>query len=176
MKEQDFEAKNLPEWRKYDAALDALEKGITDTIDVSDIPVQVRARCLDLSLARYRMYGSRMCEHLNHQVTRGHNLVAKTEGGVREKMVHFFVAGFPQAMRREWRLLVVSWLFFLVPFFGIWISYAHDQEWVYSLLGDTQMQNMDEWYGKGSSGSMRDEFGSNFAMFGHYIKFIFSAF
>ncbi len=170
MKEQDFEAKNLPEWRKYDATMDLLEKGEVDAVEVSEVPAQVRARCLDLSLARYRMYGARMCEHLNHQVTRGHHLVAKSEGGVREQMLYFFVAGFPQAMRREWRLLVVCWLFFLVPFFGIWVSYSHDQEWVYSLLGELQMQNMDEWYGKGSKGSERDEFGSNFAMFGHYVN------
>ncbi|MGJ8657277.1 MAG: stage II sporulation protein M [Akkermansiaceae bacterium] len=170
MKEQDFEAKNLPEWRKFDATMEVLEKGDVEAVDMSKVPAQVRARCLDLSLARYRLYGSRMCEYLNHQVTRGHNLVAKTEGGVREKMVHFFVAGFPQAMRREWRLLLVCWLFFLVPFFGIWASYNHDPEWVHSLLGEGQRSNMDEWYGKGSTGTMRDEFGSNFAMFGHYIN------
>jgi uncharacterized membrane protein SpoIIM required for sporulation len=170
MKEQDFEAKNLPEWRKYDATMEVLEKGDVSAVDISKVPAQVRSRCLDLSLARHRLYGSRMCEYLNFQVTRGHNLVAKTEGGVREKMVHFFVAGFPQAMRREWRLLVICWLFFLVPFFGMWLSYDHDQEWVHSLLGEAERESMDEWYGKDSTGSMRDEFGSNFAMFGHYIN------
>lgn len=170
MKEQDFEAKNLAEWRKYDAIMEVLEKGDVGAVDMSKVPAQVRSRCLDLSLARYRLYGSRMCEYLNHQVTRGHNMVAKAEGGVREKMLHFFIAGFPQAMRREWRLLVICWLFFLVPFLGIWASYSHDQEWVHSLLGEAQRKNMDAWYGKNSTGSMRDEFGSNFAMFAHYIN------
>ena len=170
MKEQDFEAKHQAEWRKYDATMEHLEKSGDKWVDISKVPSQVRARCMDLSLARYRLYGSRMCEYLNHQVTRGHNMVAKSEGGVREKILHFFMAGFPQAMRREWKLLVICWLFFLVPFFGIWISYQHDQEWVHSLLGEAQRENMDEWYGKGSTGSMREEFGSNFAMFAHYVN------
>ena len=170
MKEHDFESKNKEDWRKYDATLDLLEGGKHDAVDVSKVPAEVRARCLDLSLARYRLYGTRMCEYLNYQVTRGHNLVAKSESGMREKILHFFVEGFPQAMRREWKLLVVCWLFFLVPFFAIYLSYQYDAEWVYSLLGETDRQNMNEWYGKNSTGSPRDEFGSNFQMFGHYIN------
>lgn len=170
MKEQDFEAKNTEEWRKFDVTLGLLEKGDPKFVDVAKVPAEVRARSLDLSLARYRLYGNRMCEYLNHQVTRGHNIVAKSDSGVREKMLHFFVEGFPQAMRREWRLLVVCWLFFLVPFFAIYLSYQHDPEWVYSLLGESQRQDMDAWYGKNSTGSMRDDFGSNFMMFGHYVN------
>ncbi len=170
MKEQEFEAKNFPEWRKFDAVMDALEKGNVGAVDISKVPGQVRARCLDLSLARYRIYGSRMCDYLNQQVTRGHNLVAKPEVGLGENALYFFVAGFPRAIRREWRLLVVCTLIFLVPFFAIWASYGHDQEWVHSLLGEGQRENMDQWYGKDSTGSMRTEFGSNFAMFAHYIN------
>ncbi len=170
MNEKDFKEKNNAEWLRYNAMMEVVEKGDVGNVDISQVPAQVRSRCLDLSLARYRVYGSRVCDLLNYQVTRGHHVMAKSESGMWEKVVHFFVAGFPQAMRREWRLLIVCWLFFLVPFFGIWWSYEHDPEWVHSLLGESERANMDAWYGKDSKGGMRDEFGSNFAMFGHYIN------
>ncbi len=171
MKESDFEAKNTQDWRQYDMVMENLERGNHDAVDTPKVPGMVRKLCSDLSLARHRMYGSRTCENLNYRVTRGHKLVAKADGGFRDKVVKFFMADFPQAMRKEWKLLVVCWLVFLVPFFVMWMSYSYDQEWADSMLGDGAKGDLDASYGKGddSNLSMRDEFGANFMMFGHYI-------
>ncbi len=170
MKESEFIAKNQKEWARYDYIMSSIEDGKLDQVDTAELPKLFRARCAELTLARHRMYSNRTCENLNYRVTRGHKLVARSEGGFKEKILHFYTAGFPQAMRREWRLHLVCWLFFLIPFFGMWMSYEYDQEWVHSMLGDETRANMDEWYGKDSTGSMRDEFGSNFMMFAHYVN------
>lgn len=170
MKESEFEEKHQKEWSQYDLMMTQIEAGKSDMLDVADVPKNFRKRCAELALARYRMYGKKTCENLNYRVTRGHKLVARAEGGFKEKVLHFYAVGFPQAMRREWRLHIVCWVFFLLPFLGMLLSYGHDQEWVHSMLGETERQNIDEWYGKNSTGSMRDEFGSNFHMFGHYIN------
>ncbi len=171
MNENDFIQKKHKEWMHYESVVAQLERGKeVEAVDMSQVPTMVRSRCNDLALARHRMYSNRVCEDLNQKVIRGHQQVSKSDAGFREKIIHFFMRGFPQAVRREWRLLLVCWLFFLVPFFGIWMSYEHDQEWVNSLLSESTRQNMDDWYGKDSTGSMRDEFGSNFMMFGHYIN------
>lgn len=170
MKESDFVAKNSQEWHEYDQAMDALERGKYDQVDTTKVPGMVRKMCSDLSLARHRMYGSRTCENLNYRVTRGHKLVAKAEGGFRDKVVNFFTTDFPQVMRKEWRLLVVCWLVFLVPFFAMWISYGYDPEWANSMLGDGARDQLEAAYGKGGDISSRDELGANFMMFGFYIN------
>jgi len=170
MKESEFTIKNQKEWREYDQIVTSIESGNYDHVDTAKVPKLFRKRCAELALARHRMYSSRACEDMNDRVTRGHKLVARSEGGFKEKIVSFYTTTFPRAMRQEWRLHIVCWLFFLLPFFGMWLSYGHDQEWVHSMLGDETRRNMDEWYGKGSTGSMREEFGSNFMMFGFYVN------
>jgi len=117
------------------------------------------------------MYGSRMSEYLNDQVVRGHKVISHADSGFREKIIHFFKAGFPQAMRKEWRLFIVCTLFFVIPLLGIWMSYQFNPEWTYSLLNQEAREALDQSYGKtGNLSDYRDMQGSNFFMFGHYIR------
>lgn len=170
MKAREFEEKKAEQWRDYDSRLKQLEAGKGDE-SVEQLPKMVRARCQELSLARHRMYGESVCEYLNQQVIRGHKVLATSSSGFIEKILYFFAQEFPQTMRREWRLHILCWLFFLIPFFGMWISIYHDLDWVRSILGSDGMASMDSMYGKGEEANldMRDETGANFMMFGHYV-------
>lgn len=173
MNVKDFEAKNAEKWRLYDESMQKLEKGKKDYItDVSKIPKMLRERCLELSIARHRMYGENLSEYLNQQVIRGHKIVSRSSVGGLEKSLRFFTSGFPNSIRREWKLFVLCWAFFLIPAIGMWISIYYDLDWVRSILGSDGMASMDSMYGKGDEdliGGMRDKAGADFMMFGHYI-------
>jgi uncharacterized membrane protein SpoIIM required for sporulation len=170
MKARDFEEQKSDKWRDYDSQMQAIESS-NKSVDVESVPKMIRERCQELTLARHRMYGETICEYLNTQVIRGHKVLANSSGRFVEKTLHFFAQEFPQAVRREWRLHILCWLFFLIPFFGMWISIYYDLDWVRSILGSDGMAGMDAMYGKGEEANldMRDEAGANFMMFGHYV-------
>ena len=173
MNANQFEAKNAEKWRHYDASMQSLEKGKADyQTDVAEIPKMVRERCIELSIARHRMYGQSMCEFLNQQVIRGHKMMARRSSSFVETALHFLAVGFPQAIRREWKLFVLCWAFFLIPAICMWVSIYYDLDWVRSILGSDGMAGMDEMYGKGDNpmvSNFRGETGANFMMFSHYI-------
>lgn len=172
MKAREFEEQKSEEWREYDSQMQLLEsRKKSAEIDVTKVPKMIRERCQELSIARHRMYGEAVSEYLNQQVIRGHKVLARSSGGFVEKTLHFFAQEFPQAMRREWRLHILCWLFFLIPLFGMWASIYYDLDWVRSILGSDGMAGMDAMYGKGEEANLdvRDETGANFMMFGHYV-------
>ncbi len=173
MNANQFEAKNAEKWRRYDASMQSLEKGKADyQTDVAEIPKMVRERCVELSIARHRMYGESMCEYLNQQVIRGHKMVARSSSSFVESVMNFLAVGFPQAIRREWKLFVLCWAFFLIPAIGMWASIYYDLDWVRSILGSDGMAGMDAMYGKGDDNvveNFRGETGADFMMFAHYI-------
>lgn len=170
---KEFETKNAQRWSEYDALLLALEKGKRlSSEEIKQLPKMHRERCVELSIARHRMYGETICEYLNQQVIRGHKLIARNNSSFWESMLHFVVSGFPQAVRAEWRLFVLCWLFFLIPLAGMCVSVYYDLDWVRSILGSEGMASMDAMYGKGDGNTVsefRGETGADFMMFAHYI-------
>lgn len=173
MNVKEFEAKNAAKWSQYDALVLDLEKGRkVNAAEVKRLPKMLRERCIELSIARHRMYGETLCEYLNQQVIRGHKLTARNSSSFLEKTLQFLVAGFPNAIRAEWHLFTICWLFFLIPLIGMWVSVYYDLDWVRSILGSDGMRGMDQMYGKGESDTVsefRDETGADFMMFSHYV-------
>jgi len=174
MKVTDFQKKNLERWSEYDDLLENAEKkeGLSPQ-ELAQLPEMLQQQCADLSLARYRMYGANVCEHLNQQVLKGHKIVYKKTGKFFSKILVFIASDFPRKVREEWRLHIISWLFFLVP--GLCIYFAvksGNVEWARAILGELGMANMDSMYGEGSSviSSGRQNEGANFKMFAHYVN------
>lgn len=172
MKVGDFEKKNEEKWQRYEMLLKAMEKSGGKGVEgVEKLPRMLRERCMDLSLARHRMYGGQVCEYLNQQVIRGHKLVARRAGGFFEKFMSFLMLELPRAVRAEWQLLIVCWLFFLIPLLGMMVSVHYDLDWVRSILGSDGMARLDASYGEAavSVSEYRGQSGADFMMFGHYI-------
>ena len=172
MKLRDFEKKKAEKWSEYDTQLQRLESiRSNDDVDVENLPKMIRERCIELSIARHRMYGESVCEYLNQQVIRGHKLLAHSKGGYAERIVRFFCRDFPKVMRSEWRLHLVCWLFFILPLVGMMASVHANLDWVRSILGGAGMADMDAMYGRGDEANldMRDEAGADFMMFCHYV-------
>ncbi|MBK1830682.1 stage II sporulation protein M [Verrucomicrobiaceae bacterium R5-34] len=173
MQGKEFEEKNAERWAEYDQTLSRLEKKRDPSIDVSTLPTRFREICTDLALARHRMYGMPMNEHLNELVIRGHKMIHRRAGGTWEMLLRFVAVDFPVAVRKEWRLLIVATLSFVLPLIGVALAgfYWPDFSWIQAVLGPQMMQQLDMMYGSSDDqiSNLRDEYGSNFMMFCHYI-------
>jgi uncharacterized membrane protein SpoIIM required for sporulation len=166
----DFEHKNRPRWEEYDRLLGQFEKGRREP-GMEQLPRLFRELCLDLSLARARMYGGGVTERLNELVIRGHNALHRHRRVTREEIVRFLMVDFPRAVRADWRLLVLCSLSFWLPFLAMMLSVAHDVRWVQAVLGAEGMASMEQMYGSQEEqiSHLRATYGSNFMMFCFYI-------
>lgn len=172
MQGKEFEEKNAQRWNEYEHTVTSLEKkGLG--LDVSRLPKMFREICTDLALARHRMYGMPMNEHLNGLVIRGHKLINRRAGGTWGRLFRFIAVDFPVAVRAEWRLLIVATLSFVLPLVGVAMAgfYWSDFSWVEAVLGASMMEQLDMMYGNSGDqiSNLREEYGSNFMMFCHYI-------
>ncbi|MEM1294161.1 MAG: stage II sporulation protein M, partial [Verrucomicrobiota bacterium] len=80
-------------------------------------------------------------------------------------------SGLPRLVRTEWRLFWLAMLLFWAPFGAMVASSYVDQRWVESILSPETMRMLQIGFGHDSEVSdLRDSFGSNFAMFGFYIR------
>ena len=171
MNKKEFEQKNALEWQIFENKLKSVDKN-EDLTDASKIPSNFRKICYDLSLAQYRMFGARICDRLNALAIQGYRSIHRSKGAFGEGFLNFFLRTFPQAFRRDWRLFVVSSLIFWVPFFLMWWSAHKEIAWVQSILGPEGMTSIEGMYGKDADTveHLRQEHGSNFQMFAHYIQ------
>lgn len=167
----DFEHKNAARWAEYERLLALARKRRPDDPAVAELPRRFREMCLDLSLAEARMYGLRVTDRLNALVIRGYERLYRTRRGGWERFARFVTHGFPQAVRRDWRLFWLCNAAFWVPFLAMMLSVNHDIRWVQASLGPEGMANMEQMYaGRDEQIShLRQEYGSNFMMFCFYI-------
>lgn len=170
MNPSQFEKDNTARWTRLQELLDRVEKG-KQTEGVEELPQLFRQACHDLSVAQHRMYGPRLVGKLNNLAISGYRVLERRISGGWERLAMMVFREFPQAVRQErglfWFCMAVFWLPFL--FFAIWTPF--DPEWAMSLLGPQGMIQMEMMYGKDTTplDYMREEFGSNFAMFAFYI-------
>ncbi|WP_035605430.1 stage II sporulation protein M [Haloferula sp. BvORR071] len=165
-----FEERRAAEWVELDRLLTGAEKGKPEP-GVETLPKRFREACADLALARHRMYPSQLIDRLNSLVIRGYKQLYRTRQRGWEAVVRFFLAGFPQAVRAEWRMFWLCSALFWIPFFGMMASAYLDIDWIRATLGPDGMSRMESMYGGDQQLShLRSEFGSDFRMFAFYIK------
>ncbi len=171
MNRQEFEKRNARAWTDLDLKLNVLESGNKKVADAEKIPSLYRKVTRDLSLAQYRMFGEKLCDRLNHLAIRSHRVLSAQRGAFGESVIRFTLTTFPQAIRRERKLFLISSLLFWVPFFLMWFSARYEITWVQALLGSEQLANIEGMYGEEETiEHLRQQFGSNFEMFAHYIN------
>lgn len=166
----DFQHRNQQRWEEYQRLAGGLEKGAPDP-GAGEMPRRFRELCLDLSLAEARMYGAQVTERLNAMVIRGYELIYRKRGSGWRNVAAFLTRGFPQAVRREWRLFWLCNLVFWLPMLLMMISSGHDIRWPQAVLGADGIASMERMYGGQADqiAHLRSEYGSNFRMFCFYI-------
>jgi len=158
-------------WQEMEETLDRLDEGKATADEVAAFPARFRQVCGDLSLAQHRMYGLALCERINRLVIRGYEHLGRGTGGTWAHIREGIWREFPRLVRSEWRLLWLVTAFFWVPFWAIYASSYWDGRWIQAILSPQQMEQLEAGFGKdGSVAKLRDNFGSNFAMFAFYIR------
>lgn len=166
-----FQEQGNERWRAYEQALDRLEEHRAEPDDVARLPARFRQTCGDLSLAQHRMYGLALCDRLNRLVIRGYEHLNREGFGAWSRLWNGVWRDFPRLFRAEWRLMLVIMICFWVPFAGMFASSDADARWIHSVLGPEEMERLEAGFGKdGGFEKLRDNFGSNFAMFAFYIR------
>ncbi len=171
MNAESFEKQSEGRWQELEGILDRLDRGQAGGEDTKRLPLLFRQVCGDLALAQARMYSLRLCERINRLVLRGYRHLHRDLVGWREHVAEFFWRRFPRLVREEWRLCWLVMAFFWIPFGAMVFSSYHDTRWMESLLGPQQMAQLQQGFGEGEGfEALRDNFGSNFAMFAFYIR------
>lgn len=170
MSPSQFEQENSERWQRLETLITQVEKG-KDTSQVEELPQLFRQTCHDLSVAQHRMYGQHLVERLNRLAIAGYQVLERRLSGGWEKLAGMILREFPRSVRRERGLFWFCTALFWLPYLVLSIITPFDPEWAMTLLGPEGMISMERMYGKDTSPHdyMREEFGSNFAMFAFYI-------
>jgi uncharacterized membrane protein SpoIIM required for sporulation len=167
MSQEEFVTKHEQSWRRFEIILDAIEsKRKKDVMTgVEDFPYLYRQICHHLDLARNRNYGSKLTDKLNTLALRGHQYFyeanSRRGGGLRK----LFFLDFPQALRKDWKLFVMSSILFYGPFIFIFVLIHMQPEMVYSVLTVDQVNNIESMY----ESKLEPSFDDNVKMFGVYV-------
>lgn len=171
MNEQQFQSKRRSAWQECDQLIRSMERG-KPVPGSEKLPQKFREVCVDLSLANHRMYRASLTQKLNDLVIRGYKLFDRGRSRGSESFVRFVTRDFPQSLCQHARLFWLCSLMFWLPFFGMMLLAQHQMDWIQAILGPQMMSNLESMYGDDANQieHLRSEFGSNFAMFGHYIR------
>jgi hypothetical protein len=166
-----FEERRAAEWVELERLIAGVERKRPEP-GVEELPRRFREACADLALARHRMYPAQLVERLNALVIRGYKLLYRSRRGGAAAFVEFVAAGFPQALRAEWRLFWLCSALFWLPFLAMLGSAWLDIDWIRAALGPEGMAGMESMYGgkEDQIRHFREAYGSNFMMFAHYIE------
>lgn len=184
MKQSEFEQRHRPDWRRFRATLDLLErrrkkkKGAkgkrAHVANRSEEPLQgealltsYRRLCQQLAVARARHYGTALIDELDELTLRGYAQLYRTPSSRWSEMLDFVVAQLPLLVRREAGLFWLCTALFYGPLLLLALWIAQNPEWIYSLMDEATVAGFEKSYG--SPGENRDS-ESDLLMLGFYIK------
>jgi uncharacterized membrane protein SpoIIM required for sporulation len=172
LKELQFIERRQAEWEAWDRWLTPSKDGSDDLtgIAVNELPGRFRRLSLDLALARDRQYSAGLVESLHRRVLAAHQRiygVAKPRNG---SVLAFIGSGLPALVRREWRVVLVSFLLFFVPI-GIMLAVLPQHpDAVYLVLSPQQAGQFEEMYAPDAKHLGRPRAASSeWGMWGYYI-------
>jgi uncharacterized membrane protein SpoIIM required for sporulation len=176
MKQLAFEHKNQHFWQDFAALLDQLE-GVEIKDEAFDnnwpkFPAHYRKMSQFLSVAQSRQYSPVLIDFLHQLVMRGHRHLYRQKPAMWSAFTQLMRQGFPQALRREWRVWLISSCLFYIPAIFMGLMCYFDSEFLYSLVTYEQVQQMEFMYDPSNATLARPEgreSDSDFMMFGFYI-------
>lgn len=177
MKQEAFEARYTDDWQRFEEWIALMaqgnrvvaKSGIREEI-AGGFPAAYRQICHHLALARARRYSLGLQQRLNQMALDGHQYLYRARIPVFSAIFRFVVAGFPQAVRKQWRFMLAAIVLFYLPFAGMATAVAIDSDLIYSLLPPGQVSMMEEMYDPENRKLGRErESDTDVYMFGHYI-------
>ncbi|VXC92550.1 conserved membrane hypothetical protein [Pseudomonas sp. 8Z] len=172
MKQSLFENRHQTEWDNFARQLDTLEQGKTQSEDCTSFAADYRQLCQHLALAQARGYSSHLIDQLQRMAMRGHQQFYRHRSHIGAQIARFFLSGFPQLVRSEWRFVGAASLLFFGSLILMGLLTYLFPELIYSLVDPSQVSSMERMYDPdarriGRFGE-RDS-GDDWMMFGFYI-------
>ncbi len=113
-----FIAARKARWDRLDLLLGRIRRGELrrlGTAEIEEFGRLYRETASDLALSRRDFPHAPVTAYLNSLVGQAHPYVYARRDDRVHGLLHFFVRDFPQAFRRSWRLVLVSFLAFILP-------------------------------------------------------------
>ncbi|HRV80322.1 MAG: stage II sporulation protein M [Planctomycetes bacterium] len=168
MKQVPFERQRKPRWEALDALLQVPVSKRSKVQD-QDFPGLYREVSRDLALARERRYSPELLDRLNGLVLRGHQRLYRSRKPIWTEGFAFLAFGFPRMVRARWQRFVFCVLAFVIPFGLLWYAGHQRSEWVFALLDESMIKDLDSMYSTPNGVDKRSaELG--FFAFAHYIQ------
>jgi uncharacterized membrane protein SpoIIM required for sporulation len=167
--QENFVAQYTGHWQRFEAMLDALDRGERAG---ADFPGLYRQMCQHLALARDRGYSVLLTGRLNTLVLRGHQRLYGARRESKSKVIQFIAAGFPAAVRAEAKLVWLAAALLFGPALAIGIATHLQPELVFSMLEPAEAREYEEMYRPDGRiiGRLQERASSgDFMMFGFYI-------
>ncbi len=177
MKQEVFERRYADDWDEFQRWTEALSAKRPRAMSLEErsqtgreFARRYRQVCHHLALARARRYSLGLQQRLNGLALDGHRHLYRARTPVFTAMLTFVARGFPRAVRRYWRYMMVSLGLFALPMFGMAIALSMEPELVYSLIDPASISSMEQMYDPDARVLGRErESDGDFAMFGFYI-------
>lgn len=172
MNQRQFVERSNARWQAFELNLRKLEaKEVLPISTMASFPVEYRAVCRDLALARARRFDIALVERLNDLALRGHQLFYEPSGGLFQRLVAFLRSGFPRAIRQELPLVALCHLLFYGGALAVFGLIALEPEYAYSVLDPWTAASLESMYDPASKHHLRPrEVDGDFQMFGFYIR------
>lgn len=167
--QQSFVEQHAPTWTRFEETLSEIEKDRT-ALPAEAFPEQYREICNHLSIAKHRGYSVGVTTRLNRLVERGHTLLYGARVSRQDVILDYITAGFARQIRAEWKLLLLSTAFFVIPALAMFFWLTTEPDWTYHVLGSRQMVSMEAMYEQPTSMRVDRESDSDVLMFGYYIR------
>lgn len=172
MKQHLFEQRHAADWQRFTTQVEALERGKAEAASCESFAADYRHLCQHLALAEERGYSSHLIDQLQQLAMRGHQQFYRHRSHLGAQMISFILAGFPQLIRREWRVVSIASLVFFGSLIVMGLLTWRFPDLIYSLLDPSQVSNMEHMYDPDARriGRFNErDAGDDWMMFGFYI-------
>lgn len=181
MNQEQFIAQHESSWRKLEARVfknkkknkKKQKKNTSEQVSIEEFAKLYRMTCQHLALARSRLYQAHLIERLNTLVVDSHTLLYGSQHNALQKIVRYLFAGFPQKVRKEWRVVLLSSSLFYLPFLSMFLLVLINPDMVYTVLDGNQLSDIEYMYdpaNRDTLGRSQDrEADSDLMMFGYYV-------
>lgn len=168
MKQNNFEKSQKKVWSSIRKILDRSSKKVVYN---EDFPELYRKLCRDLAVARGRNYSASLINKLEDLVQRGHEHLYGRKGRQRFRIINYFAREFPALIRKEWKLVMLSHLFFYGPLLLLLVLIQFYPHITYMVLPERTISEMEMMYdpAAGHFDEQRDA-STDIRMLGHYIR------
>jgi uncharacterized membrane protein SpoIIM required for sporulation len=165
MRQQRFEAEHRALWTALRGWLDQ-----EPTLDPMDVPAAYRQLCDHLAVARERGYSLGLLEQLEQLALELHRRLYAAGPPEGRRIFAFVAREYPRLVRRQWRVVLASAAFFLLPLVGFFLLVRARPDAVHLLMSPAETAQLVRMYTPGDSGRMAFAGpGRDVTMFGFYV-------